>query len=409
MKDSQEVTGTPGEKAGYLLNDVLIVGGGPAGNQAALSLSRQGYSVVVVDHRVRLGDKLCTGIVGRECAERYRVSAELVRLRARAATIVSPTGRAVVIERSEDQAYVIDRVRFVSSIAGAAMAAGADYRLGGRVAALAIDDSGVHATVISDGRTSIVRARSVIIATGFGSALPRSVGLEAAGTPTFAAQTTIKCTDIESVQVYAQWSLPQGFFGWVVPTLPGEALAGVIGRRRPKSALNSMLEGLKDQGVQFEISGPVRSWGVPLKPAARSYGERVLLVGDVAGQVKPTTGGGIYYAMRCADIAGEVLGAALASGDLTSDALRPYEERWQLLLGRELKLGYFARRIYEQLGVRELDSLLALTATNGLLKDGVKFDWHSDIVSRALGYRLFEGILSPFTRMGRRVGVGADD
>jgi flavin-dependent dehydrogenase len=129
----------------------------------------------------------------------------------------------------------------------------------------------------------------------------------------------------------------------------------------------------------------------------------------VAGQVKPTTGGGIYYALRCADIAGDVLGAALATGDLSAGSLKPYEERWKGMLGRELRIGYVARRIYEQLGARELDSLLLLTASNGLLKEGVKFDWHADLVSRALGYRLFENILGPFARMGRRVDVGADD
>ncbi|MFQ6026115.1 MAG: NAD(P)/FAD-dependent oxidoreductase, partial [Dehalococcoidia bacterium] len=39
------------------------MGAGPAGNNAALTLARQGYSVTVIDWRQNLGDKLCTGIV----------------------------------------------------------------------------------------------------------------------------------------------------------------------------------------------------------------------------------------------------------------------------------------------------------------------------------------------------------
>jgi flavin-dependent dehydrogenase len=34
--------------------------------------------------------------------------------------------------------------------------------------------------------------------------------------------------------------------------------------------------------------------GVSLKPLTRTYGERLLVVGTAAGQVKPTTGGGRY-------------------------------------------------------------------------------------------------------------------
>jgi geranylgeranyl reductase family protein len=391
------------------LIDVLIVGGGPAGNQTALSLARRGFSVTVVDYRTELGEKLCTGIVGRECADRYQIPANLIHHRARGATVISPTGRAVLIEREEDQAFIIDRVRFVASIAHRAQAASATYALGRRVASISVDDSGAILTAHHGGAVEEFRARAVVVAAGFGSPLARSLGLRPASPSAFAAQVALRGVDVDSVQVLAHRHMPQGFFGWMVPTLPGRALAGVIGRGRPRTALATMLEGLKAEGAAFEAEGPAQAWGVPIRPTPCSYGTRSLLVGDVAGQVKPTTGGGIYYALRCAEIAAEVLGDALESGDLSSQALKPYEERWKSMLGRELRLGYIARRIYEQLGARELDSLLLLTASNGLLKEGVKFDWHADLVSRALGYRLFENILGPFTRLGRRVDVGADD
>ena len=55
--------------------DVLIVGAGPAGNIAALELAGRGFSVAVLDYRERVGDKLCTGVIGVECAERFPVPA----------------------------------------------------------------------------------------------------------------------------------------------------------------------------------------------------------------------------------------------------------------------------------------------------------------------------------------------
>ena len=50
------------------MEDVIVIGAGPAGNNTALRLASLGYGVTVVDWRKRIGDKLCTGIVGAECA-----------------------------------------------------------------------------------------------------------------------------------------------------------------------------------------------------------------------------------------------------------------------------------------------------------------------------------------------------
>ena len=45
------------------------MGAGPAGNMTALRLAELGHGVLVLDWRENLGDKLCTGIIGNECAQ----------------------------------------------------------------------------------------------------------------------------------------------------------------------------------------------------------------------------------------------------------------------------------------------------------------------------------------------------
>ena len=60
------------------MDDVIVVGAGPAGNNAALTLAKQGYGVTVIDSRENIGDKLCTGLVGEECFRRYPIDPSLV-------------------------------------------------------------------------------------------------------------------------------------------------------------------------------------------------------------------------------------------------------------------------------------------------------------------------------------------
>ena len=50
------------------MDDVIVVGAGPAGNNTALLLAEQGYKVTVIDSRLEIGNKPCTGIIGQECA-----------------------------------------------------------------------------------------------------------------------------------------------------------------------------------------------------------------------------------------------------------------------------------------------------------------------------------------------------
>ena len=115
-------------------------------------------------------------------------------------------------------------------------------------------------------------------------------------------------------------------------------------------------------------------------------------MGDAAGQVKPTTGGGIYYGLLCADIAANILHRALASNALSAKSLADYEREWGKKLGRELRIGYWARRFYERLSDRQLDKIFDIIKSYGideaLLRAGeLSFDWHGAVVLRLLEHR----------------------
>ena len=117
--------------------DVLIVGAGPAGSAAALELAASGVRVAVLDYRQRIGDKLCTGIIGSECAALFPPSDDLVYREVNSAVVNSPAGRAYRVVRPRPLALIVDRVAYVRAIAAAAAESGADFALGYRASAVA--------------------------------------------------------------------------------------------------------------------------------------------------------------------------------------------------------------------------------------------------------------------------------
>ncbi len=132
--------------------------------------------------------------------------------------------------------------------------------------------------------------------------------------------------------------------------------------------------------------------GIPLRPLARTYGDRLMVVGSAAGQVKPTTGGGVYYGLLCADMAANSLHQALKRDALSAKHLANYQREWQKKLGRELKVSYWARRFYELLSDKQIDNIFDIIDSNGideaLLKaDDLSFDWHGPVVLRLIGHQ----------------------
>ena len=113
--------------------------------------------------------------------------------------------------------------------------------------------------------------------------------------------------------------------------------------------------------------GPPRQKVLPLSSIARTYRDRLLVVGDAAGLVKPTTGGGIYYSLLSASLAGDVLLEALADGDLTARRLSAYQRRWKTRLKSELDTQLSFRKLAQQMSDADIEGLFELARTDGVL------------------------------------------
>ena len=385
--------------------DVVVIGAGPGGAQAALALAERGRSVALLDSRHDIGNKVCTGIVSTQCAEEYTVPRELQRFTASGATVYTPSGKPIVIRRNESQAVAIDRAQFVQRLASSAVSRGAELMLGCRVTEVDVNKFGVRVTGSMNGRTKVIEARSVVLATGFQAPLADQMGLDTPNSVGLAAQLEIETDDAATVQVYARRYLPQTSFGWISPTGPGTAHIGLLGREHPRAVLQDFTEGLERDGFKYQATSKPRFWGVPLRASRRSFSYRCLAVGDAAGQIKPTTGGGIYYAMKAADMAADTLDDALARDDFSNGRLKKYEENWKSLLGKELLLGYMARLFYERLTDAELDRILLAADSSGILDGEVSFDHHSVLVTKALKSSLFMSVLGAVPGVAARLAL----
>ena len=421
--------------------DVIVIGAGPCGNMAALELARRGVSVAVLDWRTRIGDKLCTGIIGRECAELFAPAAEHIHGKARSATIVSPAGRRYRIKRAATQAYIVNRVAYVNAVAEQAQHAGAEYILGSRVTDIRIDGTHAKIDVVRGGTRRAYTCRIVILASGFGSPLLRMVGLDGDKKTAGNRKTSVRrrnngrddgrnsgrdngrdnyrdngsangeylvgyqveaiANDLRETEVYLGGGTAHDSFAWLVPLSDNRALVGMAPRRRANGQMGAFIDRLRKAGKIGAIAGEQKAWGIPIRPLSPSYADRTLVAGDAAGLVKPTTGGGIYYAFLSGRIAADAAQTAIARGKYAANALRGYERQWKAVFGRELRIGYYARLLYETLGDEQIERLLDAFLSDGdiaeYIGEDVAFDWHSKVILKALRHT---GIRSALAALG---------
>jgi len=380
--------------------DVIVIGGGPVGSCVAYKLAGMGHKVMVLERKRRIGESVCcTGIIGHECVSSFTIDDNVILRPVNSAKLFSPSGNLLRLWREEPQACVLDRVDFDIAMANRAQGNGAEYLLDSQASRIEVEDDRVTIETFPQKAGLNLEARAVVIATGFGSKLAERLGLGNFGDFVIGGQAEVATTDVDEVEVYFGREVAPGFFGWLVPTSPLTARVGLLSRHNPELYLRKLLASLVAQGKIVSTETKLSYGGIPLKPLGRTYGEGLIVVGDAAGQVKPTSGGGIYYGLLCADIAADTLHQALQRDDLSAKSLAKYEREWRRKLGRELKIGYWARKLFERLSDNQIDRIFDIIKTNGIDEALLKakessFDWHSQailillgrtVVSKALG------------------------
>jgi digeranylgeranylglycerophospholipid reductase len=373
------------------MRDVAIIGGGPGGLSAARRLADSGWSVTVFEEHERIGSPVhCTGVLASEAIASMDLPGEAVLNPLSTVRFVAPAGHSFDYTTATTEAVVIDRAVFDAALADRAVQSGAELVRGTRVIAVDPAADGVDVALASGGG---VRARAVILACGANYAFQKRLGLGMPSTFLQSAQLELPADRPGDVEIHFGSEVAPKGFAWAVPVRRREGTFARIG---------VMADG--DAGGYFSkiLARVVEPWGVavpdtpprrrmlPLASVRRSYADRVLAVGDAAGLVKPTTGGGIYYSVVSGEIAAEVLSSRLATDELSAAALQEYETRWRGRFQSEFTAQLALRFVAQRMRDADIDALFTLATTDGILplvRQKARFNRHRDFILALLRHQ----------------------
>jgi geranylgeranyl reductase family protein len=350
--------------------------------------------VLVLEQKEAPGlDVCCTGIISTECFDSFAINSEVILNRVNSVSFFSPSVRCLRLQTQKVQAYVVDRLSFDQAIASKAQSKGASYFFSSRVTDIAIGKTQVEVQTLCHGLKETLAARAVILANGFKPGLSRKLGLGKIKHFFIGAQVELEIAHLDEAEVYFSQQIAPGFFAWLVPISPSKALAGLLATSHAKLQLAKFLASPFCQDRVIKQRTKVSQKVMPLGTLSRTYGDRIVAIGDAAGQVKPTTGGGIYFGYLGAKIASEVLGKALSYDDLSATRLSHYQRQWKARMGKEISLGYRARQIYTRLDDRQIERIFGILDSQGIAEallnsPDSSFDWHSGLIMAGLKHGL---------------------
>jgi digeranylgeranylglycerophospholipid reductase len=356
--------------------DAVVGGGSVAGLAFAAEAAKRGISVLVAEEHDEIGEpEKCDGLVSLRGLRRYGFAPkrEVIQNEIASGVVHSPGGRVLAVNASGLEVVVLDRSAYDKQLAEKAESWGADLRTGARATVAEETHSGVSVRVGGD----LVEAKYYVDATG--PSTSHRTGILPA------AKYEIEADWIHErvVEIFMDAKRYPGFFAWVIPYGPSRAKVGAAGRGIDAfEALDAFLSARPHRRLR-RVAAPVYIGG----PVGNFVLRRTVRVGESAGQVKPTTAGGITTS-----VAGSVIAARWLSDSIQLGApskLTNYQPDWESRYLKEMKSMLRLRRVFDKLSNSDIDSMVSLISSPKLLAKLARsdFDFHASALLGALGVR----------------------
>ncbi|MEO9294934.1 MAG: NAD(P)/FAD-dependent oxidoreductase [Nitrososphaera sp.] len=356
--------------------DVVVAGGSISGLLAAREVALAGLSVAVLEEDAEIGTpEHCGGLVSMEGIKNLGIIPDSISIengRVRKARILSPSN-GFEISAEKQKVVVLDRRALDKQAALQAQRAGAEIRVKCSMRSFSSGDPCTIKTSEGD-----LTCDYFVDARGVASIIGRNrEGVLSS------AQYEVYAPWIErdTIEVAFDSERYPGFFAWIIPTGEGRGKVGVAGRGiNAASALKSYMDAKGPSSAVRKVYAPLWVSG----PVAEFVSGRTVIVGDAAGQTKPTTAGGIYTCGMGGILAGRAIAAAKNDGG----RIGIYQKGWESMFKEEFDKMLLARKLLERLDNKAIDELFA-----AIPKDKIEeaasgdFDFHAAALSKLLSAR----------------------
>ncbi|MBI4145202.1 NAD(P)/FAD-dependent oxidoreductase [Candidatus Woesearchaeota archaeon] len=339
---------------------ISIIGAGPAGSYAASLLAKQGHEVHVFEDHDEIGVPVqCTGIVTGALWDLIPKEPSIIRTELTSVKVHGPSQHAEV--RLHE--YVLDRAGLDKHIAKLARQAGAKFHLGHRFIGFGKNTVKVR----HNGKEREFPTDITIGADGPNSEVAKAAGIWAQRQVWGGVQATIRGDyDPHRFEVFFNRDFDR-FFAWVVPESATIARIGIASQKKAREMFERITQRYPGKFVGWQ-SGPIPIYEkrIPVQNKERT----VFLVGDAAGLVKATTGGGIITGM----VSSRILADCIVKKKDYAKALKP--------LRKDLALHRLIRRMLNTFTDRDYDRMIRCLANPRL--QAVLYNHHRDFPSKFL-------------------------
>lgn len=345
--------------------DVAITGGGPIGCFIAEQLAVKGRNISILEEHPSIGEPMhCAGLVTPRVIDIAQSSKEgVIQNRIFGAIIHSPDGSELTIGGNKIHGIVINRRSFDEHLAKKATKAGATLSLNHKVISIKKHQQYIELTCHHNTQPHKLRCKLLIGADGSHSQIRN---LLAFPKPTetlqgIGADISDALLHPHFVHIFVGQTIAPGFFAWVIPTNSHGTTAriGLCIGRHSRQSLQHYFTSLLQQPLLQQATIMKRYGGtIPLGVLKKTTADRIMLVGDAAAQVKPTSGGGLYTGLVCANHCISVAENAFQTNHFDEPYLRSYHKRWTEEIGRELSLGMRFRTLFTRLTDDQINKYL---------------------------------------------------